>query len=79
MRLLFWFALFVLVVMAIRKKVQPVSRSPQEPVVEQNPFAKTDEVESMVCCVHCQVYLPASDAIYRGEHAYCSTAHADLH
>ena len=28
--------------------------------------------EQMVCCAHCGVYVPAGDALRRGEHVYCS-------
>lgn len=31
-----------------------------------------------VRCAHCQVYLPNTEAIARGGHYYCSTAHAEL-
>lgn len=33
--------------------------------------------ESMLCCAHCQVYFPSSEAVLRGERAYCSSSHAD--
>ena len=79
MRLLFWLALLVLIVMAIRKKMQPVVRAQQEPAVDQHVPAAGDEAENMVCCAHCQMYLPASDAVYRGQQAYCSSAHAEFH
>jgi uncharacterized protein len=75
-RLLFWLALAVLVVMAIRSKLRasgikppPTSRPrPQEPAA----------VESMACCAHCGVYFPASEAVRADGLDYCSPAHVRL-
>ena len=75
MRLLMWLALAVLVIFAIRKKIQTPS-SPVNPVnARQSESSETGE--AMVCCEHCQVYIPASEAIMRGEKVYCCAAHAD--
>lgn len=35
--------------------------------------------ELIVPCMHCGVFLPASDALRDGERAYCSRAHLDAH
>jgi uncharacterized protein len=76
-RLLFWLALAVLVVMAIRSKLRasgikpPASRSRPEP---QGPAA----VESMACCAHCGVYFPASESVRADGLDYCSPAHVRL-
>ncbi|MFZ6848544.1 PP0621 family protein [Undibacterium sp. RuRC25W] len=82
MKLLVWLILIVLVVLAIRKKAKPPS-TPSDTAQEwRGATADSDAqpaTESMVCCAHCQLYLPASEAIVRGSQSYCSTAHADLH
>lgn len=76
MRILFWLGLLVLIILALKKKMQP----PRSPVATtsrsdpQNPAS----AEAMVCCAHCQIYLPASEAVQRGEQVYCSKEHADL-
>jgi uncharacterized protein len=76
-RLLFWLALAVLIVMAIRSKLRgssiqpPASRSRPPP---HYPAA----VESMACCAHCGVYFPASEAVRADGLDYCSPAHVRL-
>ncbi|MDE2428606.1 MAG: hypothetical protein KGM99_07760 [Burkholderiales bacterium] len=80
MRVLFWLGLLVLIVLAIKKKSQPLERTGPTYTAPPAPTSsKGGAVETMVCCAHCQIYLPASEAIYRGDQTYCSTAHADLH
>lgn len=78
MRMLFWLGLLVLIILALKKKMQP----PKRPVAT---FTSTDthphsasSAETMVCCAHCQIYLPVSEAVQRGEQLYCSKEHADL-
>jgi len=80
MRILFWLGLLVLIILALKKKMQP----PKNPVAtssttntDTNPHSASS-AESMVCCAHCQIYLPASEAVQRGEQMYCSKEHADL-
>lgn len=78
MRILVWLALIVLVIFALRKK----SRGGQSGTTGAASAATTRQdsaVETMVCCAHCQIYLPASEAVYRGQQSFCSAAHADLH
>ncbi|MFZ6872548.1 PP0621 family protein [Undibacterium sp. Di27W] len=81
MRLLFWLGLALLVILALKKKIQPPAASsghaePDAPQGPQGPQQGT--AESMVCCAHCQIYLPASEAVRRGEQVYCSKEHAEL-
>ncbi|MBI3284087.1 MAG: hypothetical protein HYZ65_04430 [Burkholderiales bacterium] len=76
MRILFWLGLLVLVILAVRKKNRAVTADRSEPA---SAAAEAPAVESMVCCAHCLMHLPASEAVYRGQQAYCSNAHADLH
>lgn len=37
------------------------------------------EAEKMVCCAHCGVYLPESDAVAGEGRFYCSVAHQKQH
>lgn len=78
-RLLFWIALIVLVVMAVRAKLKSISR-------QQNPFDQPRqptqqpmrEIESMTQCAHCGLHFPASEAVHADGHDYCSPGHARL-
>jgi len=79
MKLVVWMVLIVLVVLAIRKKSKPLSTSSADGVGASARSSSEPVAESMVCCAYCQLYLPASEAVVRGSHSYCSTAHADLH
>lgn len=74
MRFLFWFGLVVLVVLAIKKKLQ--TAKPDAPM--QHKKEGNSATETMVCCARCQIYLPASEAVYRGQTVYCCNEHADL-
>ena len=78
-RLLFWLALAVLVVMAVRSKLRGSGIGPSEPPRPgpqgQGPAAA---VESMACCAHCGVYFPASEAVCADGLDYCSPAHVRL-
>jgi uncharacterized protein len=75
MRLLMWLALVILVIFAVRKKsiTPPSSVRPSD----ARPPESNGTGETMLCCDRCQVYFPASEAIFRGEKAYCGAAHAD--
>jgi uncharacterized protein len=75
-RLLFWLALAVLVVMAIRSKLRASRIKPSQPPrpEPQAPAA----VESMACCAHCGVYFPASEAVRADGLDYCSPGHVRL-
>jgi hypothetical protein len=91
MRLLVWIILGVVVYLALRKKSQNIGRpdaasgtwNGERNGSDSNSKKTTAGVaqgqgETMVCCVQCQVYVPASEAIVRGDKAYCCQAHADL-
>jgi uncharacterized protein len=44
----------------------------------KTPAAKTPkELEHMVRCEHCQIYLPRSEALMAGGHIFCSRDHAE--
>jgi len=82
MKLLFWMGLVILVILALKKKVQPPaggSGNPERPLNPEHPGSQsTASAENMVCCAHCQIYLPASEAVQRAGQVYCSKEHADL-
>ena len=84
-RLLFWIALVILVVMAIRNKLRAVLE-PRAPQAGAQPGAREghgasarqvrDQAERMSCCAQCGLYFPASEAVSAGGREYCCTAHA---
>ena len=87
MKFLMWLVLAVLVILAIRKKAKPLTQDsmhsrnagmPSDASFDM-PTTAAPPAETMVCCAHCQIYLPASEAVIRGQQTYCSSAHADLH
>ncbi|MFZ6674908.1 PP0621 family protein [Undibacterium sp. Xuan67W] len=88
MKLLMWLVLAALVVLAIRKKSQQQPGAGQDGGAftaghPSNPAnmaqASAQNAEAMVCCETCQIHFPASEAVYREQHVYCSVAHADQH
>jgi uncharacterized protein len=84
-RLLFWIALIILVVMAVRNKLRGVLE-PRQPGTQAGgpqpggPAAARgrvrDESERMSCCAQCGLYFPASEAVSAGGREYCCAAHA---
>ncbi|MET3138966.1 uncharacterized protein AAKU61_003342 [Undibacterium sp. GrIS 1.2] len=86
MKFLMWLVLAVLVVLALRKKSSTISSAQQQAPLDggptgssPNPHQANQHAETMVCCEHCQVYVPASEAVYRQQQVFCSVVHADLH
>jgi uncharacterized protein len=86
-RLLFWIALVILVVAAIRSKLRAaMTRAQQGPTAGPAPASAgadtkawsrvEDQSETMLCCAHCGVYFPASEAVRADGRDYCGTAHA---
>jgi uncharacterized protein len=85
-RLLFWIALIILVVMAIRSKLRAAvsarSYHPQGGPGQGAPGGagpvqpRVEESERMTSCAHCGIYFPASEAVHEGGRDYCSQAHA---
>ena len=77
-RLLFWLALSVLVVMAIRSKLRGSGTSaPRAPKAARRERAQP-AIESMTSCAHCGVYFPASEAVRADGLDYCCPAHVRL-
>ncbi|MFK3740220.1 PP0621 family protein [Massilia sp. TN1-12] len=91
-RLLFWIALVILVVMAVRSKLRaamaraqgqaPQGRGPAQPAGAGSAGGAgtwqrvEDRSEPMACCAQCGIYFPASEAVRVGGRDFCSTAHA---
>lgn len=77
MRLLFWLALAVLVVFAIRAKVRSAAARAQ---AEAPPRTTRPEIaaETMTSCAHCGLHFPASEAVRADGLDYCSPAHVRL-
>jgi uncharacterized protein len=90
-RLLFWIALVILVVAAVRSKLRAAIARAQGPA--EGPSAGPaqaqgqagngtawrrvqDESEAMACCAHCGIYFPSSEAVRADGRDYCSPAHA---
>jgi uncharacterized protein len=87
-RLLFWIALIILVVMAVRTKLRamlnaqtqaqgPAQGPAQEPAGARATYRRVeDESERMSCCAQCGLYFPSSEAVTVDGRDYCSPAHA---
>jgi uncharacterized protein len=83
-RLLFWIALIILVVMAVRSKVRAALAArgyhPQAGQGAGAPAAhaqaRVAESERMTSCAQCGLYFPASEAVHEGGRDYCCQAHA---
>lgn len=81
MKLLVWLLLGVLVYLALRKNMKG-SRSDKPrsgwSASEQDATAHTaaKPSESMVSCAQCQVFIPSSEAVRRGEQVFCCDEHA---
>jgi len=72
-RLLFWIALVILVVLAIRHKLRQAARPPVAGRAQPRPPAV--EPEKMAQCAHCGVHFPASEAVQADGLDYCCPAH----
>lgn len=76
-RLLFWIALAILVIMAIRAKLREAA--PKPPAAGRvTPEPAPGEPEKMACCAHCGLYFPASEAVRADGRDYCSPGHVRL-
>jgi uncharacterized protein len=79
MRALFWIALVVLVVMAIRSKLRAAAtRAASHDASARRTASTPPEIaaEPMSQCEFCGVYFPASEAVQAEGRDYCSPAHA---
>jgi uncharacterized protein len=74
MRALFWLALLVLVIFAVRSKLRKLKQGAQQGAAAP----ARDDGEAMACCAHCHLHFPASEAVRAGGLDYCSQAHVGL-
>ena len=78
-RALFWIALVILVIFAVRSKIRKLNKGqPGSGTPAARQARALEEGEAMACCAHCKVYFPASEAVRAGGLDYCSTAHVGL-
>jgi uncharacterized protein len=77
-RALFWLALVILIIFAVRSKLRKLNRGQRHAQDEVANARAQDEGAPMACCAHCRVYFPASEAIRSGGLEYCSAAHVGL-
>lgn len=82
-RLLFWLALAVLVVFAIRAKIQAARNRADRAEQARRASAPAagaplQSVETMTSCAHCGLYFPASEAVRADGLDYCCPAHVRL-
>lgn len=81
MRVLFWIALIVLVVFAVRSKLRAIARRNQVPPHMGTGPRRSEpagQIEAMAQCAHCGMYFPASEAVRADGHDYCSPGHVRL-
>ncbi len=76
MRILFWIALIILVVMAVRAKLK--SSGARQVPPRQQPPEPVAQIETMTQCAHCGLHFPASEAVHADGHDYCSPGHVRL-
>ncbi len=76
-RLIFWIALALLVVLAIRSKLRGAGLGGGTPAgrAQGSDARPAGQIESMACCAHCHVYFPVSEAVQADGQVYCSPAH----
>jgi uncharacterized protein len=77
-RLLFWIALIVLIVAAIRSKLRTFASSQQDSSSGGSPLPRTGDAEAMARCDHCGLHFPASESVRADGRDYCSPAHVRL-
>lgn len=79
-RLLFWLALAVLVVFAIRAKIRAArARADRAGAMHgQARQAPVQSIETMTSCAHCGLHFPVSEAIRADGLDYCCPAHVRL-
>lgn len=81
MRILFWIALIVLIVFAVRSKLRAIARrNGPPPPMRGGPRQgeSTGQIEAMAQCAHCGMYFPASEAVRADGLDYCSPGHVRL-
>ena len=64
---LIWLVLLVIGILALRNMVRSKPPAPA-PKAGNSP-------EAMLCCAHCGVHFPASEAVHEQDRVYCSEQH----
>jgi uncharacterized protein len=77
-RLLFWIAVIILVVAAIRSKFRSAVRRQQEAMSPTQAPAQAPAAEAMAQCAHCGLHFPSSEAVRADGLDYCSPQHVRL-
>ena len=90
-RLLFWIALIILVVWAVRSKIRAAmaraqangaaaaQQAGQQAGASAGAWQRVEDHSERMCnCAQCGIYFPASEAVQAGGREYCSPAHARL-
>ena len=77
MKLFLWAALILVVLYLLNDKRKP--RRPNVPSRNDARPGQPGQIETMVRCDHCGVYLPASEAVTGGHATFCSDEHRLLH
>ena len=77
-RLLFWIAVIVLVVAAIRSKFRAAVRRQQESMGATPAPGQAPSAEAMAQCAHCGLHFPSSEAVRADGLDYCSPQHVRL-
>ncbi|XLZ69580.1 PP0621 family protein [Massilia sp. SR12] len=80
-RLLFWIALVILVIAAIRSKLRKMGAPPPtgqggQPAPRQPQRPAPPATEKMLQCAHCGVHFPSSENVPAAGRDYCCAAHA---
>jgi hypothetical protein len=79
MKFLVWALLIMVVVWAWRSQASRLKNKPGR----KSSHRTRASTEQMVCCAHCQIYIPISEAIKdthnASEQYFCSQEHAQLH
>jgi uncharacterized protein len=80
MRILFWIALIVLIVFAVRSKLRAMVKRNGVPPnnMGRGQAAPTGQIEAMAQCAHCGMYFPASESVQADGRDYCSPGHVRL-
>lgn len=88
MTLLMWLLLFVLVIAAVAAKIRraarvfvfrndPARMQPDGIFGKQVHGFRRSNVEQMVACASCGVYVPASEAFFHRGKVYCCQEHGE--
>ena len=91
MRFLVWLGLALIVYLALKSKARSMQEDMRKAVKEEFEAGTANQarqrsagpVENMVACAHCQIYLPASEAVHlttpNSELFFCSESHLRMY